>query len=173
MLTLLLLRHAKAEAPVRGDDFARDLTDKGERDAREIGEFLLAYHLKPDVALISTAARTSRTYELVAARIGAAATVFHEDRLYNADEARLVDRLAHVDPPAQCVLIVGHNPGIMDAAVTLAQEGDLGEIERLRGRFPPCGLAVLGFDAEDWADACASGGRLDALVFPEDRVSGA
>ena len=61
----------------------------------------------------------------------------------------------------------------MEAAVTLAQEGDLAEIERLRGRFPPCGLAVISFSAEDWAEALASGGRLDALVFPDDLVSGA
>ena len=70
------------------------------------------------------------------------------------------------------VLVIGHNPGIMEAAAALAQEGDICEIERLRGRFPPGGLAVIGFEAEDWPAACASGGRLDALVFPEDLVSG-
>ena len=60
MLTLLLLRHAKAEA-ARGDDFARALTDKGERDAIDVGNFLTAHRLRPDMALVSAALRTSRT----------------------------------------------------------------------------------------------------------------
>ena len=171
MLTLLLLRHAKAEA-ARGDDFARALTDKGERDAQDIGRFLAAHRLQPDLALVSSALRTSRTFDLVAEGLSPGLDVHREEALYNAGENRLCARLAQVGAGKPVVLIVGHNPGIMEAAVTLAQEGDLAEIERLRGRFPPCGLAVVSFHAEDWADAVASGGRLDALVFPDDLVSG-
>ncbi len=172
MLTLLLLRHAKAETP-RGDDFARALTGKGERDAGEIGAFLAEHRLVPDVALVSAARRTSRTFELVAERLGAEIEVHEEMALYNAGEAAIRDRLGRLDPASRAVIVVGHNPGIMEAAVALAREGDWPEIERLRGRFPPCGLAVVSFEAEDWADACASGGRLDALVFPEDLAGGA
>ena len=172
MLTLLLLRHAKAEA-ARGDDFARALTDKGERDAIDVGNFLTAHRLRPDMALVSAALRTSRTFDLVAEGLSPGFDVHREEALYNAGENRIYARLAQVGADKAVVLIVGHNPGIMEAAVTLAQEGDLAEIERLRGRFPPCGLAVISFSAEDWADALASGGRLDALVFPDDLVSGA
>lgn len=171
MLTLLLLRHAKAEAP-RGDDFARALASKGEQDAGEIGAFLSEHGLVPTVALVSSARRTSRTFELVAERLGAGIELHEEQALYNASEAGIRDRLGRVGDEARVVLVVGHNPGIMEAAVALAQEGDICEIERLRGRFPPCGLAVIGFDADDWPAACASGGRLDALVFPGDLVSG-
>ena len=168
MLTLLLLRHGKAEAAGPGGDFARVLTDKGKRDAGQIGDFLVEHRLHPDIALVSSAARTCRTYELVAERTGPVAALHKEDKLYNASVGRLADRIEQVDAAMKTVLIVGHNPGIMEIAVELAQQGDLAEIDRLRGRFPPCGLAVLSFDAQDWAGACASGGRLDALVFPED-----
>ena len=168
MLTLLLLRHAKAEPSGRGDDFSRDLTEKGKRDAGEIGAFLADRRLMPSVALVSAAKRTSRTYELVAARLGVDIAVHIENALYNAGEGRIRDRLGLIAVGSREVIVVGHNPGIMEAAVAMAQQGDLAEIERLRGRFPPCGLAVLSFDAEDWSAACASGGRLDALVFPED-----
>ena len=171
MLMLLLLRHAKAENP-RGDDYERALTEKGERDAGEVGAFLAEHRLVPDVALVSAARRTSRTFELVAGQLGADIVVHEERALYNAGEAAIIDRLGRVEATARAVLVVGHNPGIMEAAVALAREGDWPEIERLRGRFPPCGLAVVSFEVEDWRDACASGGRLDALVFPGDIVDG-
>lgn len=171
MLTLLLLRHAQADAAVRGDDFARGLTESGERDAGAIGDFLVEHRLKPDVALVSSAARTTRTFEIVAVRAGPGVAVHRDDKLYNAGDTRILDRLARVDAGAGTVLIVGHNPGIMDVAVELARQGDFIEIERLRSRFPPCGLAVLSFDADEWHSACASGGSLDALVFPEDLAS--
>ena len=172
MLTLLLLRHAKAETP-RGDDFARALTSKGEKDAGEIGAFLAEHRLVPDVALVSAARRTSRTFELLNRQLGAGIEVHEEMALYNAGEAAICARLGQVDAASRVVIVVGHNPGIMEAAVALARDGDWPEIERLRGRFPPCGLAVVSFETEDWQDACASGGRLDALVFPEDLVGDA
>ena len=171
MLTLLLLRHAKAESP-RGDDFARALTGKGERDADEIGTFLAEHRLVPDMALVSAARRTSRTFALVAERLGTDIEVCEELALYNAGDAAIRDRLGQVEATSRVVLVVGHNPGIMEAAVALAREGDWPEIERLRGRFPPCGLAVVSFEAEDWPSACLSGGRLDALVFPDDLAVG-
>ena len=171
MLTLLLLRHAKAEG-ARGDDFDRALTDKGERDAGEVGDFLVEHRLVPSLALVSAAKRTSRTFELVSDRLEADIDLRREDVLYNAGEARILDLLGRIGPGPSVVMIVGHNPGIMEAAVALAREGDLAELDRLRGRFPPCGLAVLSFDVEDWPSACAAGGRLDALVFPEDIAGG-
>lgn len=169
MLTLLLLRHAKAEAS-RGDDFARALAVKGERDADEIGAFLSEHGLVPDVALVSAARRTSRTFELVADRLTADIEVHEDKALYNASEAAIRHRIGSVGVGPRVVLVVGHNPGVMEAAVALAQDGDFSELERLRGRFPPGGLAVIGFETDDWAAACISGGRLDALVFPDDLV---
>ena len=97
MLTLLLLRHGKAEAPSRGDDFARALTEKGERDAGEIGAFLVAHRLVPSVALVSTAERTSRTFELVAGHFGTDVAVHREDALYNAGDTRILQRLGRLD----------------------------------------------------------------------------
>ncbi len=171
MLTLLLLRHGKAEA-ARGDDFARDLTARGERDAGDIGVFLAEHRLVPDVALVSAARRTRRTFELVAERLCAEIEVHEEDALYNEGEAGLRARIGRVEPASRVTMVVGHNPGIMEIAIALAKDGEWPEIERLRGRFPPSGLAVLSFEAEDWPSACLSGGRLDALVFPDDLAVG-
>ena len=52
MLTLLLVRHAKAVSP-SGDDFTRLLTDKGHADAARLGTFLNDKSLFPDRVLVS------------------------------------------------------------------------------------------------------------------------
>ena len=59
----MLLRHAKAVQQSRGDDFARDLQDKGKRDAARLGGYLRSHDLVPDVALVSSSARTRQTFE--------------------------------------------------------------------------------------------------------------
>ena len=104
---------------------------------------------------------------MVAGRIGHSIKVRHDDALYNATDGRIRAMIGNTPDEIATLLVVGHNPGIMEAAIALATDGDHAEIERLRGRLPPCGLVVLGFDHGDWHNACASGGRLDALVFPE------
>lgn len=167
MLTLLLLRHAKAESAANGDDHARRLSESGERDARDIGQFLADHDLRPDLALVSSATRTVRTFALVAKSFDPDIPSRNEASLYDATADGIIDAVARVTE-ASCVMVVGHNPGIMEAAIALAKGGDFTEVERLRGRLPPGGLAVIGFDHDEWAGACAAGGQLDALVFPAD-----
>jgi phosphohistidine phosphatase len=67
MRQLSLLRHAKA-APAEQAlaDIARPLAERGERDARRIGERLRQHQLPPNLILASPSARTLRTAQLVA-----------------------------------------------------------------------------------------------------------
>lgn len=171
MLTLMLLRHAKAVQQAEGDDFSRELTEKGMADAARLGAFLVRKNCVPDLAMVSAAARTMQTYANLKTADDRTIPARFGQGLYNASATRLRDVLRRVDPAVVRLMIIGHNPGIMDVAVALARDGDLAEIIRMRDRFPPCGLAVLTFDTEDWLDARASGGRLDLFVTPEDLVS--
>jgi len=164
----MLLRHAKAVQQSQGDDFARDLQDKGVADAGRLGEHLAERALVPDFALVSSSERTRQTFEIVQAALGRQIAARFEDGLYNATAAELRGMLRSIQAGITTLMIVGHNPGIADAAVMLARDGDPVEIGRMRNRFSPCGVAVIAFDAETWADAAASGGRLDLFLLPED-----
>lgn len=62
MPTLILLRHAKAEAH-NLEDFQRSLALRGRRQAIAVGEALTEEGLVPDLALVSAAARTKQTWE--------------------------------------------------------------------------------------------------------------
>ncbi len=173
MLTLLLLRHAKAVQHMADGDFARTLTDKGAADAAALGIHLAATGLVPDFAYVSAATRTLQTFERVGAAFTPDVPFASEAELYNATAGELRDRLRSVRPEVRTLMMVGHNPGIMEAAMTLARDGDPTEVERMRGRFPPCSVAVLTFAANDWLDARSSGGRLDLFLTPDDIAAAA
>ena len=163
----MLLRHAKA-VQQRGDDFARDLQDKGRRDAGLLGSYLRSHDLVPDVALVSAAARTRQTFDGLTATIEAPVPATYDEALYNATAGEIRAMLKATAPGVRTLMIVAHNPGIADLALMLSRDGDLAEIGRMRNRFAPCSLAIIASDAEDWADVGASGGRLDLFLQPED-----
>ena len=164
----MLLRHAKAVQQSRGDDYARDLQEKGRRDAGRLGGYLRSHDLVPEVALVSAAARTRQTFDGLTATMEAPVPATYDEALYNATAGELRDMLKATDPGVRRLMIVGHNPGIADLAVMLSRDGDPIEIARMRSRFAPCSLAIVSCDGEDWADAAARGGRLDLFLQPED-----
>lgn len=165
MLTLLLLRHAKAVGQA-GDDFARVLTDRGHADAARLGTFLRDKRLIPDRVLVSPAARTRQTLGDLQSTIGGTIPTTADAALYNATRQGLRDMLRTVDTAVGTLMIVGHNPGIAELALTLADAGDLQDFDAMRSSFSPCSLAVIVFDNGDWDDARSGGGRLERFVTP-------
>ena len=134
MPRLILLRHAKAE-PHREDDHARVLAARGREDAAALRPVLAA--LAPELAVVSTAARTRETWELAAP---GGVPVVLEDRVYEASVADLREVLA--EQTAACVVLVGHNPSIERLAWELEANDDTNRGMRT------CGVGV--FEVADW-----------------------
>lgn len=167
MLTLLLLRHAQAVVPSQDDDADRALTDAGKADAMQLGRFLADLDLKPDHALVSSALRTRQTLQGLEKGTGRAIPATYDAALYNATSAQMRAALAEVKNEPQTLLLLGHNPGIMELASAIADDGDLQDFNAMRSRFPPCSLALVTFDRESWDDARYGGGRLERFVTPD------
>jgi phosphohistidine phosphatase len=142
--TLVLLRHAKAETPGDGPDFARRLTAKGESDADAAGAWLADEGLRPDLVICSPATRTRQTWHGVAVALAqadpdaATAEVHYEQRLYDGGRTEMVDLLRAVPDDVATVLIVAHNPTVSDVSILLDPEGAEHGLEGLK----TCGLAV-------------------------------
>jgi len=66
---LYLLRHAEAE-PHRPDDFSRQLTETGIKQARRVGCFMKEQCLRPDLILSSPVVRARETAEIVGKLLG-------------------------------------------------------------------------------------------------------
>ena len=65
----------------------------------------------------------------------------------------------------ESVMLIGHNPGIQDLALSLAGAGS--EIPRLRSKFPTAGLATLELKGT-WRELAPESAELVSLVKPKE-----
>ena len=123
--TLVLLRHAKAEAPGELPDFERRLTTAGESDADAAGAWLADERLRPDLVFCSPAARTRQTWQGVSIALAQALPdtpapeVRYEKDLYDGGRTEVFDLLRRVPDEVRTVLVVGHNPTVSDVSLLL------------------------------------------------------
>lgn len=163
MRTLILLRHAKAVRAHEADsDEERGLTGRGRRDAAAAGAAMAAAGLKPALALVSSAERTRQTAEHGLAEFFLE-TVF-EDALYHAAPEGIWDAFSASD--ADCVVIVGHNPGIGELASMLVHQAHDGSklAREFRAHFPTAAFAAFEIKGELMH---AAGPRLLAAWKPD------
>jgi phosphohistidine phosphatase len=170
MRRLLLLRHAKTEmdAP-SGKDFDRRLDDRGRLDATMMGGCLGKHPPLPDLVCVSTAVRARQTWDLVAAAMpGAKPVVADLDELYGAGPAELlaVIRGAAVEDPKH-LMLVGHNPGLHEMALSLIGGGDADGQKAIADNLPTGGIVVIDFAIDDWNDVAFRGGQLVTFVSPK------
>lgn len=170
---LLIVRHAKAAYPEAVADFDRPLTERGERDAEAVGAWLVRERFVPDVVLVSSAERASRTWTLAAQAFAdqtsevRAPEVHVERRLYNADADTVLQLLRDTGGDAHTVAVVGHEPGLSTLARTLADPGtsDPEELAGLSDRFPTAGVVVMRTRLP-WSDTPLGGLVLSRVVVP-------
>jgi phosphohistidine phosphatase len=161
---LYLLRHAKSSwADPTLSDHERPLAPRGRRDAKRIATHLRQHGVEPEVVLCSSAARARETLDLIRHAI-AASTVTLEDDLYGASADELLTRIRLVPDAVASVMLIGHNPGLQQLAVTLASTGD--EVERLEAKFPTAALATLAL-AKTWSRLAPADATLAAYVVPK------
>lgn len=164
MKRLLLLRHAKAVAK-NAADFERVLAPRGRADMAAVARYLAAERLAPEVALVSSAARTRETWSL--AGLDAVPARF-DRRIYEAERSDLLDILRSVEDEAGSAILVGHNPAIEELAQAM-----LGDPGPLRPGFPTAALAVIDLPAAAWRELAPGSGRLDRFVTPATLGAGA
>lgn len=159
MQRLILMRHADAErAAGSGRDRDRVLSARGRSEAVRIGRALAARGFRPDLALVSPAARTRETWDLVHEALGDV-ELRHDDPLYNAAPETLRQFIEDCEEHAGCLMVVGHNPGIHLLAVEYLVEGAASPsvLDRMSGGFPTGAAALFAVDA---AGRCAFEGFL-------------
>jgi phosphohistidine phosphatase len=169
MKTLLILRHAKAEADSSsGSDFDRRLTARGHRDSAAVGRALRDSGRPVDAILASPALRAAETAANVAQGAGLACARLADRRLYNASPGRLLQVVREAEDAVETLLLVGHNPGLQQMIVDLAQDDPAGLRPRIAAGFPTAALAELRLSIDQWRDAGPGCGRITALIQPGD-----
>lgn len=111
MKRLVVMRHAKAGFKGSEDDHARQLTDRGRRDAGAAAAALLRSGWIPEHALVSDAERTWFTWMLVEQGLGRAVPAEVQRRLYLPGVGDLLAAIRELPPEVTTAVVVSHNPG--------------------------------------------------------------
>jgi phosphohistidine phosphatase len=165
--TLYLLRHAKAQKAEPGqEDQARSLIRRGRDAAERLSGWFASRNPLPTTVLCSPAARTRQTLELLLPALGQP-VIDYNPRLYGASTETLLDAVARLPRDASAALIVGHNPGIEELALTLAGHAPARLMAKMREKFPTCALTVLTAKVRDW-EKFADSSRAEEFIRPID-----
>ncbi len=167
MPTLILARHAKAEAPAPGlSDMDRALAVIGRKASTHLGEVIAEESLVPTLALVSPASRTQQTWKLMANALDGCESRTVES-LYETHVPGLLKELNALDGE-EVVVVVGHEPTSSAAAAFLSGQGsDKRALQRVAHGLPTGTAAVLEFDCS-WSELDARTARLTAVLSGRD-----
>lgn len=111
MKKIYILRHA--EALPGPEDFTRELSSNGYRQALTLGKNLVVEGHQIDKIIASSATRTLNTAELVAEQIGFEKSRIEASKeLYNATVRVWLQKIQEIEEDVQSIFLVGHNPHI-------------------------------------------------------------
>ncbi len=168
MVRLYILRHAKSSWKTEGlDDFHRPLNARGRKAAPAIGNYMQQHSIFPDLILCSAAVRARETLDLVLASLEGDPAVEIDEGLYLAGAGTLLDRLRRLDDGPDSVMVIGHNPGLHDLALSLAAP-DTQQVPV--AKYPTAALTELRFSGRRWSDIAPGTGDVVRFVAPRTLV---
>jgi phosphohistidine phosphatase len=169
MLTLILLRHAKSSwnSPTTPDR-DRPLAPRGLADAPVMGKAMAERGIDPELVLCSSARRTRDTLDLVLPELRVEPKIVYQDALYHASAEEMLDMLHAIEPGANRVMLVGHNPEIQIFALDLVGAGAKSFLLRLGAKYPTAGLAVINFESGLWKNVAVKSGTLSLFLTPKE-----
>ncbi|MBI4006626.1 MAG: phosphohistidine phosphatase SixA [Gammaproteobacteria bacterium] len=164
---LMIMRHAKSDwSSDAAADFERPLSKRGCRNASQMGAWLEEQNVVPDRIVCSPATRTKMTAQIVCNQLGKKAPgITWDDRIYEAGIEDLLDVISEHGRYANCLLLIGHNPGL-DALLNFLskekpQPDDNGKL------MTTAAIAVLNYDSSPIRTGHRSA-RLAKLIRPKE-----
>jgi phosphohistidine phosphatase len=163
-LRLILTRHAKSDWSTPGaPDHDRPLNKRGHRQAPLIGQWLASRRDIPARILCSDATRTRETLDLILPELGATPEVVLDPALYHAAPEAILAAIRAQS--AAMLMLVGHNPGLAEAAQRLCHT--LPTHPRFAD-FPTAATAVFDFTEDDWSQVDWGRATLRDFFTPDD-----
>lgn len=164
MRRLILMRHAKSDWSHAGlADHDRPLNKRGIASAAALGDWLRDKGYLPDQVLSSSAERTGQT--LQGLNLHPASETHFSRALYHAGAEEMLAQLRAAT--GQCVLMIGHNPGICEFAHRLVN--DVPGHPRFAD-YPTCATLVCDFDLAKWSELGWHQGLAVDFTVPRDLI---
>ena len=164
MKRLILTRHAKSswDDPLM-PDHDRPLNDRGKMAAADLGQWLASRGYVPGEVLCSDALRTRKTWSGIAPALPGTPVLELKPALYHAGPDVMLAVLRHAG--ADCVMMIGHNPGIAEFASRLVAAHPKNP-DFLR--YPTGATLVVDFAIDGWGDVGWGSGVADDFVVPRE-----
>ena len=167
MKRIFLLRHAKTEKSAsHGSDHERELVARGRANATEMARWIGYNSLRPDVILCSSATRTQQTYQQLKEALSFLPDAIITPNLYLASAGDILYEINNIKNNPASVMIIGHNPGIKEFCVQLADDDRPQLVDAIALNFPTCALAAFEVDCANWDDVIPGTGRLLEYMHP-------
>lgn len=171
MHRVILFRHAKSSwSDPELEDHDRPLNQRGRLAAAMMGAWLADRDFRPDMALVSSSARTRETWARARRAFDVPPEAEIDPKLYHADPATMLARLQTAPDSAGCIALIGHQPGIGALCRRLAAPGAPVHCQRAFEKFPTAAVAVLDFDVDAWPEVGFGLGRFHTFVAPRELV---
>lgn len=159
MPRLILMRHAKSDWSFSEQDHDRALNRRGRKSAAAVGQWLHREGYKPQEAFVSTSLRTRQSWDL----LGLEAAVHYAPALYHAEAETILEVLRGAE--RECVLLLGHNPGICAFAQDLLARPPAHE---RFSDYPTGATLVADIPARDWPALALQTGHVVDFVVPRE-----
>jgi len=145
MKILTIVRHAKSSwKHPELSDRERPLSDRGKRNAPQMGKRIRKHGVRPSLIVSSPARRAWSTAKIIAQEIGYPGEFLQrEEGLYLASLDELLDVIVAQDNGFNNLMLVGHNPGLTDL-VNFLSPG-------LTNNLPTAGVVSVEIDQDDWS----------------------
>jgi phosphohistidine phosphatase len=163
---VVLLRHGKSSwSDSTLADVDRPLAPRGERASRKLATYIRRKRIQPALVLCSPSRRTRQTLEAVEPSLGKRCVVEVVPQLYGASEQELLEQLRALPESVRSVMLIGHNPGLHNLALTLASRG--AHLPQLEEKFPTGALVTLLVCSEGWTALRPGAAELVDYVVPK------
>lgn len=161
MKRVVIVRHGKAVPYGYEDDFNRDLTDRGKKDAKNISEALFNRGISADTIISSPAKRALKTARIFAENLGFERNQIQEmediyDGLTTSEFLAIINELPE---KTNTVFFFGHNPGFHYFVANLLTE--------FMGDMPTCSTVGIDFDVNLWTEVEARTGKSAFHLVPK------
>ena len=161
MKTIILFRHGKAEyTDFEKRDIDRDLDDRGKDESLMMAQELRRQNSIPQFIIHSGANRATQTAEIIRTELEIETPCRVIPWLYTGyTTAELTELINTMNEKLDCILIVGHNPDITDAAGRFCRD--------FRISFPTAANITIAFECNSWVKVEPSKGKLIAFNYPK------
>ncbi len=157
---LYLVRHANSGWQDSSQtDYDRVLSERGRREADEMGKRLRDKNIRPESIICSSAWRAVQTFETLSPYVNVPKEeVLFKKSMYEAATSTLLEIVQNLENTCSSAMLIGHNPSMSWLAGQLTGEHIT--------NMPTCSIATIRLPTANWNDVPVVECELADLDYP-------